>query len=114
MGVRAMIGPATRSPIEVYGPIAPVSLGTVSVPTSTAAVLVTMINNAALLAVLNIDMPAGAFHGQIVRFTFDKPITVINWTSALGSVLAPLTAALAGSYAAFVWDSVSQYWRRLA
>lgn len=113
MTFRASIGPTGRLPVETYGPVVPTAGSTVTVPSSPAAVVVAMVNPAALLLSLNIDMPAGTFHGQIIRFTFSNPITTIVWTSQLGNILNSLSSAIVGGYCAFAWDAVNSYWRRI-
>lgn len=90
----------------------PATGATITVSPSDAAVLVAMVNNTGLLATLTINMPSGAFDGQLLRVTFNAAVTLITWTGT--TLVGTLGGALAGGYAGFVWDMTASVWRRCA
>lgn len=83
---------------------------TISIPAQDTPSIVAMINNVGLLLLLTISLPVGAADGQVLRVTFNGAITAVSWSGANNNGV--LTAAVAGGYVVFVWDSDNTIWRR--
>lgn len=91
---------------------APASGGTITIPAWDGTVYCCFVNNLGLLAVLNIQLPAGAMDGQAVRIFFNSAITLINMTTLAGTIRGALASALGAQSAVFAWNEATQAWWR--
>ncbi len=90
----------------------PTTGGTVTIANAPSDILC-IIDPAATLATLTINMPTAPFHGQHVRIATTQILTVVTHSAGASALVGGLTAMVLGGFAEYCWHNGASKWARI-